>query len=123
MIVNPLCKLHRNRSLEGGIRRIFVAAVDIELNAGESREIIMLRRMSDHWPASYYSCRSEPPIDKDTGNPAEYDHRGEITDDNSNKFTTYNRNPAATAMHPKSLVGVKKHVMSGEKSLQILNLP
>ena len=48
MIVKPPRILHRNRALEGGMRRIFVAAVDIELNAGESGEIATLRRTGHH---------------------------------------------------------------------------
>ena len=67
-----LCYRHRYRALKGGVQHIFVAAVDIELNTGESRSITTLRRIGHHWPASYYSCRghpirSEPPIDKDKG--------------------------------------------------------
>ena len=31
----------------------------------------------------YYSCRSQPRLDKDMGNPAKYDCHGEVTEDNS----------------------------------------
>ena len=92
---NPLCNLHRNRAF-------FLAAVDIELNVGESRDITALRRTSHHWPASYYSwrshdCRSESSIDKDNGNPAEYSRHGEITEDNINKSATCNSDNSGQA--------------------------
>ena len=70
-----------NRAFEGGIPFIFVAAVDIELNVGESGKNPTLRRTIHHRPASRNSCRSnpcrrEPPIDKDKSNPAEYFRHG-----------------------------------------------
>ena len=73
---------------EGGIRHILTAVLDIELSVGESREITALRRLGHHWPASYYSCRghhcrTEPPLDKDTGRSAEYNCHGEVTGNGS----------------------------------------
>ena len=104
---SPTCNLHHNSAFKGGKRRIFMSAVDIDLNAEESREITALRRTSHHWPALCYSCRShpcrsEPTINKDKGNPAEYDHHGEITEDNTNKFATCNSDLEGMQKHPKA---------------------
>ena len=91
----------------GGIWQNFVAAMDIELNVEESREITTLNRMGHHWSASYHYCqslpyRSEPLLDKDKGNPYECDHHGEITEDNSNEYATYISDPLSTTMHQKA---------------------
>ena len=120
-----MCSLCCDRVFKDGIKRIFVAAVDIGLNVGESREFTSLRGMGHHWPASCctcqsHPCRSEPTIDKDKGSPAEYDCHGKNTEDNCNESATY------TSGHnnaPKSHAGVKKHVVRGKKSLVILSPP
>ena len=103
---NHPCNIRRNKAFEGGIRRIFMVAVQIEISVEESRDITALRWTSHHWPASHYSCRShpcrcEPPIDKDTDNPAENVCLGEIIDENTNESATYNSDPADTTTHPK----------------------
>ena len=123
---NPPCNLHHNRMFKDEIRRIFVAAVDIELNVGESRDIATLRGTGHQWPDSYYSCwghfcRSEPPINKDTGNPAKYDrhdHWGQ-----QQQIRDIQQWPSGHGNTPKSLAGMKQQVMSGKKSLVIQNLP
>ena len=60
---NPLCNLHCNRAFKGGIWHIFVAAVYIKLNVGESWVITALRKISHHWPALYYFWWSHPWIE------------------------------------------------------------
>ena len=107
------------RSSLGVCGKSTTTSMDIELNVVESKEITGLRKMSHHWPASYYSCQihlcsSEPPIDKDKGNPTEFDRHGKITEDNTNKSSTYNSDPVDYGNTPKSLACVKKQVRSGK---------
>ena len=56
---NPPRNLHRDREMEGVKWRIIVAAVDIDLNVGESRDIITFRGTDHHSPASYYSLLTD----------------------------------------------------------------
>ena len=86
--------MHRRRAFEGGIRRMFLATLVIELNVRESRDIPAIRGTRKHLPATYYSCpshpcRIEPHINEDKGNLAEYDRHEELAEDSTNKTSTY----------------------------------
>ena len=96
-----------------------MAIVDIELNVEESRLITTVSGTGHHWTASYYYCRvhpyrSEPLLDKDTGNSAEYDRHGEVTEDTQQRrIQDIQQRLSGYGSAPKSLAGGKKQVVFG----------